>query len=299
MTSERLLEFVVLAGMLNYSKAASKLFMTQSTLSRHIKELEKELGTDVFKRSTHKVVLTEAGKALLQAAPGLLQKCDDAIARLRIPGMEAEGSVNIACTDSCACNLLFNFLKLFQLKYNDVDMRVHLVSGDEQVHTLGQYDFVFMTFERQKLSGSVHSKLLFSLPAYVALMPEHRLFCSHQIGLKDLMGETLFVPHADEMFCSYAVNRQLVERHTGGKVNIVKVPNVQTALMMVALGAGVTIIPQDMSERTMNGTKVIGISTRGCRFDTYLYWNKNQINPAAKLFLEEIEHFIEMKNKET
>lgn len=65
-------EFSVLAETRNYWEAAERLFVNQSTLSKHIKAMEKELGVLLFSRTTRKVELTEFGKALLPYAQSIM-----------------------------------------------------------------------------------------------------------------------------------------------------------------------------------------------------------------------------------
>lgn len=60
--------FVKTAETLNFSEAARLLFITQSTLSQQIRSLEQELGTMLFVRDSHGVVLTESGEKLLPQA---------------------------------------------------------------------------------------------------------------------------------------------------------------------------------------------------------------------------------------
>ena len=58
-------EFVVLANTCNYMEAAEQLFISQSALSRHIKNLEEELGVSLFDRSTRSVTLNAFGMLFL------------------------------------------------------------------------------------------------------------------------------------------------------------------------------------------------------------------------------------------
>ena len=60
--------FVKVAETLNFSEAAKALFVTQSTLSQQIKQLEQDLDTPLLIRSSHSVALTEAGMELLPFA---------------------------------------------------------------------------------------------------------------------------------------------------------------------------------------------------------------------------------------
>lgn len=66
-------EFVVLAETRNYWEASERLFINQSTLSKHIKAMEAELGIPLFERTTRKVVLTEFGQTLLPYARSIAQ----------------------------------------------------------------------------------------------------------------------------------------------------------------------------------------------------------------------------------
>ncbi|MDX8028622.1 LysR family transcriptional regulator [Lentzea sp. BCCO 10_0856] len=66
--------FVAVAEELNFSAAARKLHMAASPLSQRVKDLEHELGNQLFDRSTHHVALTEAGAALLPIARDVLDR---------------------------------------------------------------------------------------------------------------------------------------------------------------------------------------------------------------------------------
>lgn len=65
MELRQLKSFIHLAETLNFSTTAKELFITQSTLSHQILQLEGELGQPLFYRNSHEVTLTEAGQTLL------------------------------------------------------------------------------------------------------------------------------------------------------------------------------------------------------------------------------------------
>jgi acetyl esterase/lipase len=80
--------FVAVAGELNFSRAAQRLFLSQPALSRQIRTLERLIGCELFRRSTQRVELTLAGDALLARARVLLTDVDDAITATRSVGGE-------------------------------------------------------------------------------------------------------------------------------------------------------------------------------------------------------------------
>jgi acetyl esterase/lipase len=80
--------FVAVAEELNFNRAAARLYVSQPALSRQIRALERLLGCELLRRSTHRVELTVAGSALLDRARKLLADLDEAIATTQSVGGE-------------------------------------------------------------------------------------------------------------------------------------------------------------------------------------------------------------------
>ncbi len=75
--------FIAVADMLNFSRAAESLFISQSSLSQQIADLEREIGVELFKRSKRSVELTEPGKSMLRLARNLLYSAEKLIPEVR------------------------------------------------------------------------------------------------------------------------------------------------------------------------------------------------------------------------
>ena len=82
--------FVAVAEELNFGRAATRLFVSQPALSRQIRGLERLVGCDLLRRTTHRVELTLAGDALLDRARRLLSDLDDAVYATRSVGGDLE-----------------------------------------------------------------------------------------------------------------------------------------------------------------------------------------------------------------
>lgn len=80
--------FIAVAEELNFNRAAARLYLSQPALSRQIRALERLLGCELLRRSTHRVELTVAGSALLDRARRLLADLDEAIATTQSVGGE-------------------------------------------------------------------------------------------------------------------------------------------------------------------------------------------------------------------
>jgi epsilon-lactone hydrolase len=86
--------FVAVADELNFGRAAARLYLSQPALSRQIRTLERLVGCDLLRRSTHRVELTLAGEALLDRARSLLRDVDDAVHAARAVGGELASRIS-------------------------------------------------------------------------------------------------------------------------------------------------------------------------------------------------------------
>jgi epsilon-lactone hydrolase len=83
--------FVAVAEDLNFGRAAERLYVSQPALSRQIRALERHVGCQLFRRSTHRVELTIAGEALLDRTRRILQDVDEAVSVAQSVGDELAG----------------------------------------------------------------------------------------------------------------------------------------------------------------------------------------------------------------
>ena len=289
MNTGRLYEFLVLSKLLSYSKAASALYISQSVLTKHIQELEKEAGLPLFHRTTHGVTLTEAGRVLAKDAPELINKCESALRRLRSQNMPAQGSIRIGIgLEFSYSGHIRKFFQAFLERYPDIDLKYDILPGSTPSSVMTQYDLFFTPCVYHDIPETTSRLFSRHHGTFAILPPGHPLMAKNAISLHNLAGQTIIVPHADELFGPYAQNWMLAEKATRGQTSIIKVDNLSTALFLVTMGKGICIAPQYVKNMLPAETFIVSIGDRNCRFDEYLYYNENG-NGAAKLFFEEFQ----------
>lgn len=122
--------FSALAGSLNFTRAAERLHVTQSTLSHQIKQLEEELGTLLFDRIGKRVALTEAGEAFLHHATRALQEIDRGLGALREDSQAVAGELRIGSTHTFNLGFIPDCIAGFQLRYPRVRVMVDELAAD-------------------------------------------------------------------------------------------------------------------------------------------------------------------------
>ncbi|OUM04146.1 LysR family transcriptional regulator [Variovorax sp. JS1663] len=138
--------FLHVARIGNFTRAAEQAHMTQAGLSTLVREMERQLGTRLFDRTTRMVVLTAAGRRLLPVAQRVLGELDEVTARLGAEGDEARQTLRIAATPLVSSHLLPQVFAGFRdshprirLKLFDADLRgvEAMVAQDEADMGLG------------------------------------------------------------------------------------------------------------------------------------------------------------------
>ncbi len=124
MELDQLKTFLTVAESGTFSRAAIRLSSTQPVLSRKIKMLEDELGTELFHRTGRGVVLSEAGKLLEQYARGILDTAISAKSAIQALGASPVGQVTIGMPSSIATVLAIELVQEFRRAFPQVSLKV-------------------------------------------------------------------------------------------------------------------------------------------------------------------------------
>lgn len=186
--------FVKTAQTLNFSEAARLLFVTQSTLSQQIRQLEQELGSDLFIRDSHSVQLTESGEQLLPLAQRTLQ--DAAACQDRIKDLQQilSGSLNIGITYSFAPLLTETVMEFLKI-YPGVKLNIFYKTMEELMDMLQkrELDFV-LAFKPSRLYPDIESHVLFDNCLSIIARGDHPLAEYESVTLNDIMPYNVAMP---------------------------------------------------------------------------------------------------------
>ena len=120
--------FLAIAREQNITKAAETLYVTQSTLSKQMMDLEKQLGKQLFIRGNRKLTLTQEGVFLRNRAQEILSLVDSTESALRTEGQELSGDITIGCGETIVMDLFAEIFADFHILHPDVCFHTH--SGD-------------------------------------------------------------------------------------------------------------------------------------------------------------------------
>jgi LysR family cyn operon transcriptional activator len=186
--------FVQLSKTLNFSTAAKELFITQSTLSHQILQLENELGQPLFHRNSHEVMLTEAGQMLLPLAMQTILDADSCLQRLDELKNLMSGELNIGVTFSFAC-IMAETLTAFLRRYPNVKVNVSQSTMADLISRLENHEFDFvLAFRPLESNPRIESRVLFSHQLTAVVNEHHALASRPSITLEELQRYDLALP---------------------------------------------------------------------------------------------------------
>jgi len=181
MELRQLRSFIAVAEDGVISRAAQRLHLTQSALSRQIKALEEDLGVTLLERSAHSVKLTQEGEVLLKEGRGVLERADAAVTKVRAAGKAVLLRVGYAPT--LTAGILPLAISAFTQKHPRVRVELLDLSSTEMRTGLDQGSLdVVMTVKPAKLDESIHWESLLQEAWCVAMSPNHPLNAKKSIS---------------------------------------------------------------------------------------------------------------------
>jgi DNA-binding transcriptional LysR family regulator len=234
MELRQLSHFVAVAEECQFTRAARRLHIAQSSLSASIQTLERELGAQLFVRDKRQVRLTDAGRALLVEARRALSTVTAAREAVAVVQGGLRGRAAVGLARAADHGVLMSALGRFHRAHPDVEVVLGHDSSSrllEQVRD-GRLDLALLLMPANRLAGGEGVVVTPVRPEkpVVACGPDHRFAPRNAVGLGELRAETLVdFPGGDNEF--------------GGKVAF-HADDVHTMLDVVAAGLAIAVLPR-------------------------------------------------------
>lgn len=157
--------FLMVAREENITRAAAILHITQPTLSRQLIQLEAELGTKLFHRGKHRIILTDDGMLLKRRAQEIVSLAEKAAKEISHPAGELAGEIAIGCGETRNMTFLSERIAAFRKKHPLVRYNIYSANADDirdrlekglldmglmmEPVKIGEYDFIRMPYKEQ------------------------------------------------------------------------------------------------------------------------------------------------------
>ncbi|MER5183079.1 LysR family transcriptional regulator [Streptomyces sp. NPDC002896] len=281
--------FTTLARTGSFTAAAAELHLAQSTVTVHIRALERELGTRLFDRLPTGALLTESGRRMLQGAEDVL----DAVARLRADSQgdgAVAGRVVVGTPESLCATRLPGVIAALRTSHPEVDVHLYAAGTGECVEGLrsGRLDLALLLEEEADFPDVTTEPIAHELLAFVCA-PSHPLAARARAATwAELAAESFFLL---EQGCSYSdeLERRLLAV-PGARPRLTRFGSVDAARSCVAAGLGLTLLPLTTVEEQLRqgrlaqlrGPRIAEVPVRLARH------RRRWTAPAAQAFAQEL-----------
>jgi DNA-binding transcriptional LysR family regulator len=279
--------FVAVADERSFTHAANRLNIAQSPLSKQVRQLERELGVQLFTRSTRSVTLTYPGTVFYERAVRLLAEINDAVEEVRKAEQGELGTLSLGFSGSVTYELLPTLVRAYGDRHPEVTLRI-------------QSDMVTPAQTEQLLDGRLDVGVLrppVNVPGLavetirnervVALLASrHPATVNREIDLADLRDDW-FISYPDQP-PSTMYTIMISACRTAGFTPRIRQTVADTAglVALVAADRGVALVPGSLRHLKINGATYRPLRSPKLSTGLALAYRETDVSPLVRRFLE-------------
>ncbi|WP_459615645.1 LysR family transcriptional regulator [Bordetella sp. 2513F-2] len=277
----RQLQAFVLAGRLgSFAKAAAQLCVTQPSFSVQIRQLELDIGIQLFERTTRTCRLTPAGQAFYREIVPILNDLREAYARMSDLAAGRTGQLQLSALPSLAFGLLTEVLGDFKQRYPGLRILMREELNVDLIESVKRGEVELGIGSELNGDPEVGFMPLF-LDHLVIVAPVGHPVFDEPVTWQQVEAHPLIILALGSAERALRINRPSL-------VPAIEVAYMGTAVSMVRSGMGITILPSSaLKGVNMDGLRATAMPGRGCRRKIgVLYRKRATLSPVASHFVE-------------
>ena len=281
--------FVSVAEEQSFTKAAQKLFTTQPSLSQQIKDLEQEVGVQLFDRSARQIQLTQEGQAFLGYAQTALDNAHLAIAAARQIAQQKQNQLHMAFLNVAEIKLMPQLLAKLKQHMPNLQLHIQSLTCLEQIQGLKSAE-LDLAFTRYQLNEPEYGDLLILQEPLYLVVSKKYYASTERISAQMLQTHTLILCEQSASPVLYEKIQQHFDFEKMPKPQLMWVTNVLQHINLINMGFGFSFLPE-YALKFLNAD-VMSIPTEFALPQLALYANyrKDSANPALNFILNELHN---------
>ena len=295
---EKIRLFVVILEEGSLRRAADRLRISQSAITRQIQSLELDLGCRVLERTSAGVSPTEGGRALAKRAKTLLADYDSTMAEIRRLGRGESGQLRIGYIASAVQEYLGPALAVVRHTHPKLKIKMLDQSPAEMIVALrqGKIDLALTLHGMDLLSRDFYTRKLATVRSVVAFPVSHRFATERQVSLSQLKGET-FARGPDDVVPGYTqMIIQFCRKYGGFRPRLGTIEQFNSLVESLSLAANeeaISIQPDFISHLDVPNVVMVPVADAGATWDLFVVWQPGEISSPLRTLLSELNPKID------
>src|SRR5579862_2288226 len=232
---------VAVADSGHFGKAAAKCFVSQPTLSAQLRKLEESLGVQLIERRPRHTVLTAAGEEIAQRARSMLADADSIVAMAQAKRDPLSGPLRVALLPTIGPYLLPTVAARLRRRLPKLELMLYEYQTDPMLERVRNGDIDLGILALPVPAEGCATRELYEESFVVALPQAHALARRTQVRMEDLRAEPLLL--LEDGHCLRDQALALCARSGVHEKQDFRATSIETLRQMVAVGAGVTLLP--------------------------------------------------------
>ena len=277
--------FRVLAETLSYTNAANRLYLTQSSLTRTIQQMEEELGFQLFDRSRRSVSLTAAGKSFYEQCGSVLDAYSNSVDQARYAMEGSTGAIRFATHMYFVNGVVYDIISGFQAENPEILLTVSASGTEQMIHDLNENLIDCGICTGRSANRDIERIVMRHYRECAVLPLGHPLADREEIAFGELKDERFMVISRKLASRSYEQIRAKAKAAGFDARVEEQADSVAHLLALVATGRYVTILSENYQSLTCGRLRFVPLSEESTVELSFL-WNRNNPNPCVKVLAE-------------
>jgi DNA-binding transcriptional LysR family regulator len=286
--------FVAVAERAHFGRAADALHIAQPSLSKQVRQLEREIGVRLFERSTRQVRLTPAGEVFLAECRRILGQMTASIESARAVSQGQRGQLHIAfVSGAMGAGALPHLLHDFQELHPDVALRIRPMPALEQIDALREGTVHIGFFSAGYKDSAFEQLQLWRERLILAVPTRHRFAARPGLRYDDLEGEriVMYSRGSGSQLPNFII-AVLHERQVDPEI-IHQGADAETIIGLVAAGRGISLVPASWSAFAFPGVTYREIAPeRIIQPGMALTWYRRKESPLVAEFVSSVKRTL-------
>lgn len=283
--------FLAVAETLNFTRAADKVHVTQSTLSHQIRQLEDDLGQPLFERVGRRVILTESGQTFYEHVEPIMRQVDEAVGAVKDVPDELRGELRIAATHSFNVQLIPQCLAVFMKRFPLIRVVVEELSGDQISDGLVNGTLDLGISYRPAVPRGLRFEPLYNEELRLITPPDHQLASHRRVRMVELNGVRM------TLLTGKFSTRQMLDEcfaAAGARPHIVAELNAISPMVELVRRTGLCSIVSDNALKDEAGIVSIPLESPTPVRTPGLLWSQSQHRlPASRFMAETVRQVVQ------
>lgn len=297
-TSRDIEAFNAVAVELSFHRAAERLAIDQSALSRRIRRMEDLLGYQLIRRTTREVSLTQAGEIFHERTRLIGAEIERAAHAARVAAEGKRGQLRIGYMSFAAIEWMPQAVAAFSQEFPDIELELRYIRTQSQKIELAR-NTIDLGFMLGPLNHPQFETLPVESEPLVAILPiDHRLATRPRVTLEDLAAYPMVLGSMAEwdFFRTFVAD---TFAQAGHQVNIrFEASNAMGILGLVGSGLGVSVYSRAIERFQPRTIMTRPISDCPARVETLLVWNRAYKNPVLMNFVRTVRRLLSGRQQE-